>query len=74
MQDTGAPESWAEQRIHALQMRLDAMLYLSRTAKVTPCAVVRSSVKAGLQPVPARLAPVDARPAVLREEAHLGLQ
>lgn len=55
-------------------MRLDEKLYLDRTAKITPCAVVRCSIEAGLQPVPARLAPVDARLALLHEEAHLGLQ
>ncbi len=49
-------------------------LDLCCAAKVTPLVVVGCSVKAGLQPVPASLAPVQARPrAVVHEPAHLNL-
>lgn len=48
--------------------------YLCCAAEVTPPLVVGRSIKAGLQPVPASLAPVQACPrAVVHEPAHLSL-
>ena len=45
--------------------------YLYCAPKVTPLVVESCSIKAGLQPVPAGLAPVQARLAFLHKESHL---